>query len=65
MISLCLQILDYVPPAKQYTRKDIFMIETYIDDFHTSFYIPEKNILFHLPHVQIIGNTHCGNTLRE
>ena len=24
-----------------------------------------KNLLFNLPHIRIIGNTHCGNTRRE
>ena len=42
------------------------MIETYIDNFHTSFYITEiKNLAFHLPHVRILGTNNCGNTRRE
>ena len=42
------------------------MMETSITDFHTSLYIPEiKKLDFHLPHVFILGDHHCGNTLRE
>ena len=29
-----------VTPAKIYTRKELVIMETYIDDFHSSFYIP-------------------------
>ena len=36
---LCLQILDSVPLAKLHTRKELGMMETYISDFHISFYI--------------------------
>ena len=41
-------------------------METYIDEFHTSFYIvaiqkPE----FNFSHVKILGTNHCGNTRRE
>ena len=29
-------------------------------------YTPEiQNVVFHLPHIQIIGTNHCGNTSRE
>ena len=38
--SLCLQDLDNVTHAKIYTRKELVMMETYISDFHKSFYIP-------------------------
>ena len=37
---LCFQDLATVTPEKLYTRKKIVMMETYIADFHTSFYIP-------------------------
>ena len=37
-------------------------METYISDFHTSFYIPEiQKLTFHLPHVCILGTNKCGN----
>ena len=50
-------------PAKLYTRKELFMMETYIADFRTSFYIPEiQKLSFHLPHVRIRGDNHCGKT---
>ena len=36
------------------------MRETAIYDFHTSFYIPAiQKLTFHLPHVRILGTTHC------
>ena len=41
-------------------------METYISDYHKSFYIPElQNIALHLSHVHIVGNNHCGNTRHE
>ena len=41
-------------------------METYIADFHMSFYIPEiQKLAFHLSYVQILGTNHCGNTRRE
>ena len=37
------------------------MMETTIYDFRTSFYIPAiHKLVFHLPHVRILGTTHCG-----
>ena len=42
------------------------MMVTYIDVSHTSFYISKiQKLAFYLPHVRIIWNIHCGNTLRE
>ena len=42
------------------------MMETYISDFHTSFYVPEiQKLVFHHPHVRIIGTAHYGNTHRK
>ena len=49
-----------------YTRKDIVMMETYIDYFQTSFYIPAiQKLEFHLLHVQILGTHRCKNTGSE
>ena len=40
-------------------------METTISDFHTSFYIPAiQKLAFHLPHVRILGTTHCGELRR-
>ena len=51
--------------TKIYTRKEIVMMETTISDFHTSFYIPEiQKLVFHLPHVLIIGTNHFGEMRR-
>ena len=42
------------------------MMETSISDFCTSLYITEiQNLGFHISHVHILGNNHCGNTRRE
>ena len=42
------------------------MTETYINDFHTIFYIPEiQKLEFHLPHVRILGKNHHVNKRRE
>ena len=37
---LCLKDPYSVPPVKLYTRKEPVTMETYIDDFNTSLYIP-------------------------
>ena len=64
--SLCFQYPDTVTPSKLYTIKELVIMETYIADFYTIFYIPEiQKLAFHLPHVLIIGTNHCGNTRRE
>ena len=53
-------------PEKIYTRKELVAMKTSIADFHTSFYIPPiQKLAFHLPHVHVLGNNHCGNTHRE
>ena len=52
--------------AKLYTRKELAIMETSIDDLHTSFYILAiQKIAFHLPHICIIGTNHCVNTCHE
>ena len=49
--------------TKIYTRKELVMMETTISNFHTSFYIPEiKKLVFHIPHVQILGTNQCGDS---
>ena len=41
-------------------------MEIFIAGFSTSFYIPEiQKLVFHLPHVCILGTNNCGNTRRE
>ena len=38
-------------------------METTIYDFHTSFYITEiHKLVFHIPHAQIMGTNHCGES---
>ena len=40
-------------------------METTISNFHTSLYITEiHKLAFHIPHVQILGKNHCGNSHR-
>ena len=40
-------------------------METTISNFHTSFFIPEiHKLAFHIPHVQILGTNHCGDSRR-
>ena len=52
-------------PTKIYTIKEIVMMETTISNFHTSFFIPEiHKLAFHIPHVQILGTKHCGDSRR-
>ena len=41
------------------------MMETTIYNFHTSFYIPAiQKLAFHIPHIQILGTNHCGDSFR-
>ena len=41
------------------------MMEITIYDFHTRFYILAiQKLVFHLPHVHILGTNHCGAMLR-
>ena len=45
------------------TRKELLMMETTISKFHTSFYILDiQKLTFHLPHVQILGTNHWGDS---
>ena len=38
-------------------------METTISNFHASFYIPAiQKLVFHIPHVQILGANHCGDS---
>ena len=47
--------------TKIYTRKELFMMETTIPDFYTSFYIPViQKLAFRIPHVRILSTNHCG-----
>ena len=51
--------------TKIYTRKELVMVETTISDFRTSFYITAiQKLVFHLPHVRILGTNHCGEMWR-
>ena len=39
------------------------MMDTTISNFRTSFYIPEsQKLAFQIPHVQILGINHCGES---
>ena len=64
--GLCFQYPATVTPAKIYTRKELVMMEIYIADFHTSFYITAiQNFAFHLLHLHILSTNHYGNTRCE
>ena len=40
-------------------------MKTTISNFHASLYIPEiQKLAFYIPHVQIMGTSHCGDSLR-
>ena len=52
--------------TKFHTRKYLVVMETYISDFHISFYIPEiQKMASHLPHVCILGDIQFDNTCHE
>ena len=41
------------------------MMNTNISNFQTIFYIPAiQKLQFHIPHVQILGKNHCGDSLQ-
>ena len=62
---ICKQYYASGQPTTIYTRKEIVMMETTISNFHKSLYITEiKKLAFHIPHIQILGTNHCGNSLR-
>ena len=51
--------------TKIYTREGIVIMETTIYNFHRSLYIPEiQKLVFQIPHVQILGTNHCGDSRR-
>ena len=51
---------------QNYSQENKFeMTDTSISEFHTSFYIPEKKLAFHLPHLCILGTHYCGNKCHE
>ena len=51
--------------TKIYTRKELVMMDTTASNFHTSFYIPLiHHLVFHIPHVQILGTNHCGDSFQ-
>ena len=59
----CKQYSVSEQPTKMYTRKGLVMMETTISNFHTSFYIIEiQKLAFHLPYVQILDTSHCGDS---
>ena len=48
-----------------YTTEELLMTETTIYNFHKSFYIPAiYKLAFNIPHVQILGKNHCGDSLQ-
>ena len=47
--------------TKIYTRKEIVMREKTVSVFHTSLYtLFIQKLVFHLPHLRILGTNHCG-----
>ena len=65
MFCKCQQDTASVKSTKIYIIKELVMMETTISHFHTSFYIPEvQKLAFHIPHVQILGTNHCGESHR-
>ena len=61
----CQQDTALVKSTKIYTRKELVMMETTISNFHTSFSISAfRKLAFHIPHLQILGMNHCGESLR-
>ena len=52
--------------ARVYTRKEMILMHTTIEKFHSDFYGPAiSKLAFHLPHVAILGTNHCGKLRRQ
>ena len=50
---------------KLFTRKYLVLLETYIIQFHENFFITARQkLVFHFPHVRILGTHNCGIELR-
>ena len=63
MYRKCKHDTDSEQRIKIYARKEVLTMETNIYNIHTSFYIPEvQKLAFHIPHVQILGKNHCGDS---
>ena len=61
----CQHDTDSVQSTKIYTRKELVMMKTTISNFRTIFNIPEiQKLAFHIPHVQILGSNHFGDSHR-
>ena len=59
----CQQDTALGQPTKKYTEKELMMVETSFSNFNTSFFIPEiHKVVFHIPHVQLMGKNHCGDS---
>ena len=62
---MCKQESPSDKSTKINTRKEPFMMETTISDFHTSLYIPAiQKLAFNLPYVRILGTNNCGEMRR-
>ena len=54
---------DPIVKAKVYTRKNLVMLETSIDEFHKSYYMMAiQKLAFHFPHMCILVTHNCGKT---
>ena len=50
-------------PTKIYTRKELVMMETTISNSNKHFNISAiQKFVFHIPHAQILGTNHCGDS---
>ena len=64
-IHKCKQDSASEQPTKIYTGKYLVMMETTISNCHKSFYIPEiQKLEFYIPHLQILGISHCGDSFQ-
>ena len=61
---MCKQESSSYNSTKNFTRKEIVMMETTISHFNTSFYIIAiQKLAIHLPHMCILGTNHFGAML--
>ena len=64
--SMCYTIPSADNTEKNYTLKELVLLETYISEFHEELYVPKiQKLEFNLPYVTILGTHHCGKELRN
>ena len=61
--QLCDAYTYTIVTKKLHTREELVVMESSIVEFRQDFYINAiQKLVFHIPHLRILGMHHCGNT---